>query len=240
MPSALVVPRDTSSLHDSTGAWATGGGGGGGGVGALGLLQPANSSIEKNAAQNDFKSHYVKLFIVPCHGRLRLATRQELIATWRYQQAAIVRERQARRRNNACAAKLHRADLLAGCIVNIRIRQDERDPEPAVRHLRPRFGPSASPAATRRCPPRPPIWNGGDQRVDLPSLDDALVDQLPVRVVLAERWLAGHKHEIEAARRIGNRDARVKREVQVAVRLRARSCATGRSIAAAFLKGRIR
>jgi hypothetical protein len=52
MPDALMVARETPSVHVSVGGAATGGGGGGGGVGVVGELHAAlSASVTARADQ---------------------------------------------------------------------------------------------------------------------------------------------------------------------------------------------
>src|SRR4029079_9438737 len=130
----------------------------------------------------------------------------ELVATGSCQNTPVFTKPEAGRRDNAGPAELNGSDLFADCVVHIGDGHDERDPEPAGSidgrgsHGRSHQRQLAGTA------PGPAIGNRVNQWIDLTSLDDSLVEQLPGCAVLAERRRTGHEHEIEAAVRIGDRN----------------------------------
>jgi hypothetical protein len=113
----------------------------------------------------------------------------------------VLAEKQAVRRDDAGAAELDGANLVAIGVVDVRIGHHERDPEMSgavdrrgaderrhQRHL-----------AFARSPLRPRGRLGGDERIDLQAADTALEYELPVAIVFLEHGLARLKHEKESA-----------------------------------------
>src|SRR5262245_50512828 len=56
----------------------------------------------------------------------------KLVPSWPDEKATRRAEEEARGREDASAAKLHRPDLFAGSVVHVCVGHDERDPQPSL------------------------------------------------------------------------------------------------------------
>src|SRR6476659_908578 len=137
--------------------------------------------------------------------------RVERVTPWRDDHTAIAREEEVGRGDDARPAKLQRAPLVAGRIVNVGVRGDQRDPQIAVRiHSGGAYqGRDDGDLRTSLASPRPRRRHASNIGIHLDALDVALEDECSRRVVLAERWNAREEDEVIPALWIQQRDANV-------------------------------